>query len=123
MRNHRGRTPLHKACWKGRTKIIELLLEKKAETRVLDSAGRSPLHFASKYGHVQAIQLLLRNDNSLLDIVESRTGRTALHEAVKLGHDEAASSLLEAGSRVDIRDSDGKTPLMAATTLRREGIM
>ena len=60
--NSLGCSPLHIASKKGNIKIVEKLLEAKADTKPLDPYGKripSPLHVASEKGHYQIVQKLL----------------------------------------------------------------
>jgi ankyrin repeat protein len=45
---------------KGRTLIIKLLFEKKADVKIRNKEGWTPLNLASKGGYVEIIKLLLK---------------------------------------------------------------
>lgn len=53
------------------------------------------------------------NSRQLLDAVDNK-GRTALHFASVRGHTKCVEFLLQSGTNVDTRDSDGRTALFEA---------
>ena len=55
-----GETPLHKACFKGNTEVIKLLLNKKGiDIWIKSEKEQTALHVASKCGFVEAAELIL----------------------------------------------------------------
>jgi ankyrin repeat protein len=102
--NNYGFTPLHAACARGYTEIVELLIEKDVYVNITDIYGKTPLHYACKNGHTEIVKLLIEAG---VDIAVY--GKTPLHYACKNGHTEIVKLLIEAG--VIITDRYGKTPL------------
>ena len=54
-----SRTPLHIAIAQGHTQLVQLLLEKKANSAELTGEGYSAMHIAADRGNLDAIRLLL----------------------------------------------------------------
>jgi ankyrin repeat protein len=124
-------TPLHWAVSGGgsstnrderRLEILEILLKAGANANAPDKDNSTPLHFAVKRLHeqaeVSAVKLLLSygaNPN-MIDI----RGNTPLHDAVEyIGSTqqykiETVKMLVQAGTRLDARNKDNKTPLQIA---------
>jgi ankyrin repeat protein len=57
-----GNTPLHQACLKGHTDVVQLLLANNADVDVTNANDETPLHAACKHGHTSVVQALLAND-------------------------------------------------------------
>jgi ankyrin repeat protein len=55
--NVKGNTPLHLACAKGHTKVVEILKDR-ADVSIRNGQGFSPLDLATKYGHCEVVSLL-----------------------------------------------------------------
>ncbi|UYV70654.1 hypothetical protein LAZ67_8000179 [Cordylochernes scorpioides] len=58
-RNEFSKTPLHLASYKGYVKIVELLLQNKADPKLLDDKSMTPLHYAAEASHLRVVELLL----------------------------------------------------------------
>ncbi|KAF4676953.1 hypothetical protein FOL47_004195 [Perkinsus chesapeaki] len=59
MKDKRGLTPLHIACWQGNVELAKILLDHKADMNALTKWGETPLHHAAFFGHVEVCRLLL----------------------------------------------------------------
>jgi len=66
----------------------------------------------------KATRLIDEPGTTIIDTRDNATGETALHIVVKRRDSEWLGFLLGKGARPDIKDKDGNTPLMVATTLR-----
>lgn len=111
-----GRNAVINAAWRGRERIINLLLERGVATELPDDGGRTPLMWAAINGHIDIVQKLVAsgaNPNHT-----DRDGGTALIRASWNGHTDAVRSLIGAGADVNVRDGNGLTALDHA---RREG--
>jgi ankyrin repeat protein len=53
-----GHTPLSLAAAKGRTAVLEVLLQSRAQVDSSDSEGRTPIGWAARHGHEAAALLL-----------------------------------------------------------------
>ncbi|UYV70657.1 hypothetical protein LAZ67_8000182 [Cordylochernes scorpioides] len=58
-RNEFSKTPLHLASYKGYVKFVELLLQNKADPKLLDDKSMTPLHYAAGSSHPRVVELLL----------------------------------------------------------------
>jgi len=104
--NDTGDTPLHKAAFNNHKEIAELLIAKGADVNVKDDFGRTPLDKA-KY------------KPEIADLLRKHGGKTgdwfkageSIFTAAKVGHIEAVKQHLAAGTDVDARDRQDKTPL------------
>lgn len=52
-------TPLHYAAWKGYEKVVNILLQNKANPNAVDNKGFTPLHYAAKFSHIKTVKALL----------------------------------------------------------------
>ena len=64
--NIEGATPLHKACYWGRTEFINLLLNREADPTLKNALGRTPLHECAQNGHVDAATALITFNPNLM---------------------------------------------------------
>lgn len=114
--NNFGDTALVTATFNKNTKVVELLLKKKANTEIKTSLSQSTaLHTAVQYNLKEIVYLLLQNNAN----VDSRDKKqlTPLHLAARLGDEAILKTLLEAGGNPNVRDNlQGQTPLHYATT-------
>ncbi|XP_071572585.1 uncharacterized protein [Temnothorax nylanderi] len=54
-------TSLHYAAWKGYDRIVNILLQNKADPNAICNKGFTPLHYAAKFSHLKIVKLLLSN--------------------------------------------------------------
>ncbi|XP_071636453.1 uncharacterized protein [Temnothorax longispinosus] len=59
-KNAKG-TSLHYAAWKGYDRIVNILLQNKADPNAVNDKGFTPLHYAAKFSHLKVVKLLLSN--------------------------------------------------------------
>ncbi|XP_071636411.1 uncharacterized protein [Temnothorax longispinosus] len=59
-KNAKG-TSLHYAAWKGYDRIVNILLQNKADPNAVNNKGFTPLHYAAKFSHLKIVKLLLSN--------------------------------------------------------------
>ena len=107
-------TALHWAAGKGRTLIIQTLIDKGADLMARSDIGWTPLHFAAVSRNLVAIQPLLAAGANVM--TRDDAGMTPLHFAAYNSHPEIIQALLYAGTNVMMRDVNGWTPLHAAAS-------
>ncbi|MDQ8013750.1 MAG: ankyrin repeat domain-containing protein [Flavobacterium nitrogenifigens] len=99
----------------GQTELVQLFLNNGARFDIFNRYNGSALIPACERGHVETVRLLANTKNFPIDHV-NRLGWTALMEAIVLGdgsikYQQIVQILKDAGSRMDIPDHDGITPL------------
>lgn len=102
----------------GQTEMLKLFLSNGARFDVFNRYYGSALIPACERGHVETVRLLANTKGYPIDHV-NRLGWTALMEAIVLGdgtknYQEIVQILKDAGSKMDIPDKDGITPLQHA---------
>ena len=105
--------PIHVAAEQGDETCLQILLQYKADVRMLLGTERmSPLHLAAADGSSGCVHLLLEahaNPNCV-----NVKGQTPLHLAVHSQSVDSVNFLLDAGARHDIADNEYRTPLHVA---------
>ncbi|WP_447637551.1 ankyrin repeat domain-containing protein [Flavobacterium microcysteis] len=102
----------------GQTELVQLYLNHGARFDLFNRYNGTALIPACERGHVETVRLLANTKKFPIDHV-NRLGWTALMEAIVLGdgskkYQEIVQILKDAGSRLDIPDSDGVSPLQHA---------
>lgn len=106
----RGRTTLHWAAENGHVKLVELLLDKGADSAAQSIDGSTPLHKAIFDEPI--LRMLLESGADIT--ARSAEGLTPLHTAVYAGNEQIVKLLLERGSNVEATTVLGETPLHRA---------
>ncbi len=112
-----GGAPLHLAAANGQVKVVEYLIyiagQGGSSNKIDKILGVTPLYTAAHYkdvviGEIMAERMLA---NGADPNAKQRDNRSALHAAAEAGNIGIARMLIRKGARVDLKDSDGKTPL------------
>ncbi|KAJ1364062.1 hypothetical protein KIN20_024059 [Parelaphostrongylus tenuis] len=115
-----GWTPLMIAASAGRVEIVRYLLSlSDVDVNHRNLNRQTPLHYAASKNHPVVTHLLLGAgaDPNASD----KYGATPLHRAASQGHDRIVHMLLaQPNIRVDVKDSEGNTPLFVACEEDRE---
>jgi ankyrin repeat protein len=111
-----GNTPLFKACSKGMTEVVRLLVKSGCDVEVGDQRlGVSPLYVSCEKGFAEIVKVLIENGANVRRKEAEYHLETPLHAASKNNHVEVANQLIAAGANVNAYDEDRITPLMTAS--------
>jgi ankyrin repeat protein len=120
-----GQTPFLRAALAGDITVMRLLLEKGADPNIATFAGTTALMAAagvnwmtgqtfteSKEASMEAVQLCLDKGGDVN--AKNSMGVTAVIGAANRGADEILEFLVKKGARLDVKDKEGRTPLVWA---------
>jgi ankyrin repeat protein len=120
-----GQTPFLRAALAGDISVMRLLLDKGADPNIATFAGTTALMAAagvnwmtgqtfteSKEALMEAVQLCL--DKGADVNAKNSMGVTAVIGAANRGSDDILEFLVKKGARLDIKDKEGRTPLVWA---------
>jgi hemoglobin len=126
--SHYGRSLLGDACLRWDAPRVELLLSFGAEVHAGGGMDHDALYQTARGGGEReadgraVAELLIRHGADVNRA--SGPGRgTPLHMAARRGHAQVAEALLNAGANIDIRDSNGVTPLLRAVNCVRADVV
>ena len=108
-----GETPLMRASASSYFELVKLYLDRGANVRARNAEGEYALCMAAEFGTCEIVDLLLSKGA----LVTDRSGiwmKTALIYACNNCQDEIVKLLVQRGSEVNARDSQGSTVLMHA---------
>lgn len=120
-------TALHKAAEKGCTKIIEFLMNCKANMNALNDEGETPLFILVSEDRIEdrfekldiEITLKMIKAGARLDH-QNKFGNSLLHLAVMRGRYMMVEALMDAGAPYDLVNHNGATPLEMAKDMAEE---
>lgn len=104
-----GFSPLHWACFAGRTNIVDMLLNVGARINATNMGDDTALHLAASHGHLDCVNLLLKNKADVNALNEH--GNTPLHYACFWGYQEIAEVLLSHGAQANVANVEGDSPI------------
>lgn len=107
IRDHKGKTPLHRSSQAGFVEITTLLLSHGADLEAIDAKGCTPLFDAAQHGRRRLDELLIEHGANLHHTEER--GETALFAAARGGHSEVFEYLVSVGSDVQHRNQKNKS--------------
>lgn len=114
-----GWSLLHRACEKGRARIVEVLLKAGANCNETTENGSTPLLIAIARSQIEVAKVLLQ----FPEVLETVNGffvktdpkkRTAFQLAVDRNQAELVAFMVEKGADVNRKDAEQKTPLLSA---------
>ena len=116
--NEDGVTPLMVAAQENQIKVVQYLLQNKADINAANLEKWGPLSFASEKGHADMVKFLLQNGANTEQ--QNDYGNTPLILAAARNHLNVASILLKNGADINVsacgkRKCNGITPLISAT--------
>lgn len=108
-----GRTALAVASHCGNERVVQLLLQYRANVNTRDASSLCPLHLAAMRGHYGVVVLLLQDHARIEE--PGPNEETPLRIAAEKGYAEVAELLLQSRAKVNTRDRRRlRTPLHAA---------
>ena len=117
----RGDTVLHCASRNGHLDMCLLFVDTyKIDCNMANENKYTALHWAALYGRFSIVRFLL-NRGAAINAV-NKMNQTSLQLAVYYGHQEIVEFLLSKGADVNMRDTDGKSCLIAAREGQHEKI-
>jgi len=121
FRGYQGRTPLSWAAQEGRLRIVELLIQGRADLNETDSRGQTPLHQAVENRNEAVARLLLRYGADVN--AQNKDGSTALIWASENGHTAVVRLLINNGADVNAQNKDRSTALLRALENGHEAVV
>ena len=120
------RIPLHVAAFCGDEKVVRFFMSKIVDKNLRYNKGHAffftPLLTAIKGGHLNVCKLLI--EGYKVDVnVPNHSGMTPLHLASKMGRLEICKLLCKYVPNKNTLDSDGKTPIDMAVSVRKWNIV
>lgn len=104
-----GATALLWALDAGSPTLVELLLERGAQSGVTDSQGNGPLHYAALSEDLEFTESFLGEKAD--PNAANAQGETALHWAARENSPQVALALVKAGGDPNVQDNQGRSPL------------
>ncbi|XP_054515953.1 fibronectin type 3 and ankyrin repeat domains protein 1 isoform X7 [Pan troglodytes] len=116
LKNGSGKDSLMLACYAGHLDVVKYLRRHGASWQARDLGGCTALHWAADGGHCSVIEWMIK-DGCEVDVVDTGSGWTPLMRVSAVsGNQRVASLLIDAGANVNVKDRNGKTPLMTVFT-------
>ncbi|HEB41882.1 MAG TPA: hypothetical protein ENI08_02595, partial [Candidatus Dependentiae bacterium] len=107
--NNEGNLPIHRAAQYGQEQVLNFLVEYGSPINKQNNRGFSPLHYAAQQGSETTVRKLLGQRASRSRL--TKNNNSALHIALLNKH-AAIAELLVDDTVVNVKNSDGDTPLM-----------
>lgn len=103
--NPQGQSLLHALSRRGNSEIINYVISKGADAKVVDKAGNTALMVAAAGKNTDLINLFLSKSNNVNAV--NSNGESALTKAVASGTPEIVTLLIDKGAKTDIKDKEG----------------
>lgn len=114
-RSEDKKTFLHYAAEGGDVRIVELLIENKANVDTRDRIDSRPLHLAAKHGHLSVVSTLISKKVDVNAKTSPEFAYTPLHFAAQNGHLDIVGVLLGKNAEINSQTTMGFTPLHLAS--------
>ncbi|XP_075144171.1 fibronectin type 3 and ankyrin repeat domains protein 1, partial [Leptodactylus fuscus] len=121
--NGSGKNSLMLACFAGHLDIVQYLRRQGASWESRDRAGCTAMHWAVDGGNVKLIEWMI-GDGCEVDVKDFCSQWTPLMRVSAVtGNPDVARRLIAAGADVNVKDKDGKSPLMVAALNNHERLV
>jgi ankyrin repeat protein len=126
-----GSTPFLRAAKSADVPLMQLLLDKGADPKVVTKAGVTAVMVAAGMGHANTIRrgeqpieaLKICLDKGVdINAATDKTLNTALHAAAGQGTDDIVQFLADHGAKLDLKDNKGRTPRDVALGLQADAV-
>jgi ankyrin repeat protein len=111
--------------------LMQLLLDKGADPKVVTKGGVTALMVAAGMGHantirrgeqpIEAMKICLDKGVDI-NAATDKTLNTALHAAAGQGTDDIVQFLADHGAKLDLKDNKGRTPMEVALGLKADAV-
>ncbi|XP_039990542.1 ankyrin repeat domain-containing protein 22 isoform X2 [Xiphias gladius] len=121
---HTGDTPLIAACRRGNLRVVEYLLDNRADVHLTNKKQRTCLHYVSKrtFSLLEYLMIAILMPILLLGYFLMK-GNTALHYVCQRKSHRLVPLLLDRNADANVENHDGETPLDIATRLKFKKIV
>jgi len=126
-----GATPFLRAAKSADVPLMQLLLDKGADPKVVTKGGVTALMVAAGMAHantirrgeqpIEAMKICLEKGVDINAATE-KTLNTALHAAAGQGTDDIVQFLADHGAKLDLKDNKGRTPRDVALGLQADAV-
>ena len=114
-KDRHNETPLHEAIKGGRFDVMTYLISKGCDPLCGGKSGGTALHHACQHGRIEEVKYLIADNNLAIDKPCDNSGASPLHVAAVNGRLDVVKLLVETFlCNLDVRDSNGQTPLELA---------
>ena len=113
LENNVGLTAIHLAALKGKTPVVEYLIDSGTYVDKLGRDGWTPLLKACEGGKVETARLLL-DRGAYVNFRTAKYSNSPLHRAANYGYLELVKMLVSNGADINIRNNSNNTPLHRA---------
>ena len=107
-----GETAVRMAVESGCIEVVQVLIDRGADSDVPDNGGFTPLMWAVANNQIGIVPLLIAHTKKI-DACNMH-GHTALMIAADIGDEEVVRLLIDGGAKLNLFDHDGQTALMHA---------
>ncbi len=117
--DYREKTALHLAAQQGRIEIVEYLVENGADINATTPVSKgevTPLRYAIDNEDYLMVRYLIQHGADVNQA--NQAGWRPIMTAARVGNREIIELLLDAGAKLDVRSSDGLTPVRIASNYK-----
>lgn len=114
-------TVLQYAASHGKTRMVKVLLENRADYNAENKAGYTAIHLAAKNGHLQIVQIMVSFGVNLES--QNIEGHSPLHVAAISGELDVVKWLALNGANVKAKDMGGRSAIALAKQNRHEDVV